>query len=131
MKLLTTSVFILFSFVFLLSSCKEDSYNLGQEFTLKFGKSAVINREGKPFTIEFEKLVSESRCRPGVQCFWEGNVDIRLKVNKGSQYTMSFRSDSIPVVIHDNSKITLLDVSYDKDKNYAKEKHYSIKLRVD
>lgn len=131
MKLLTTSVLLMFSLVFLVSSCKEDSYNVGQEFTLKFGKSAMINREGTPFKIEFEKLVQESRCRPGTQCFWAGNVDIRIKIDHASEYTMTWSADSMPQVTHYNSKITLLDVSYGKDKHYAKEKHYSIKLRVD
>ena len=131
MKQLTASFLLMLTVVFLLSSCKDDSYNLGQEFTLKFGKSAIINRNGSTMRIEFEKLVQESRCRPGVQCFWAGNVDIRLKINSGSQYTLTYSADSIPQVVHDNSKITLLDVSYGKDKNYAKEKKYTVKLRVD
>jgi hypothetical protein len=52
--------------------------DLGQEFTLSVGESAVIGVEGLHLT--FAEVVSDSRCPQGATCIWAGEVSCLLQV---------------------------------------------------
>lgn len=49
---------------------------LGQPFTLTPGKSVTIDG----VKITFAAVGQDSRCPPDVQCIWEGDAEVRLRV---------------------------------------------------
>lgn len=51
-------------------------------FVLQPGMSANL---GGSNSLTFEKIVSDSRCAPGVQCIWAGEVTVAIKLMVGSQ----------------------------------------------
>ena len=53
---------------------------LGEEFKLGVGKSAAVKGEG--LEIEFVSVVEDSRCPQGVDCIWEGNAKVRLRLKR-------------------------------------------------
>lgn len=53
---------------------------LGEEFKLGLGKSAAVRGEG--LEIEFVSVVEDSRCPQGVDCIWEGNARVRLRLKR-------------------------------------------------
>ena len=59
-------------------------------------------------------------------------VEAPLQINiNNEQYVILGYVLFPPTVEFKNHTIQLLDVSYGKNRNYGKEKHYSIKLRVE
>jgi hypothetical protein len=44
----------------------------GQDVTLRLGQEAAV--PGRDLTVRYTRLVSDSRCRPGMQCFWQGEA---------------------------------------------------------
>jgi hypothetical protein len=88
----------LFAFFVLLFSCQTEepcnSFALGEAFELPLGKTLVHCTE--EISITFVELVSDSRCPSGVQCIWEGMVEvtISLKLNgKDSIFSLSSTPD--------------------------------------
>ncbi|MGK9475760.1 hypothetical protein [Melioribacter sp. OK-6-Me] len=84
---------LLYLCLFLLISCSESSdivapvlYNVEKSSTatIKLGikNYAYINNELK---ILFLEVPSDSRCPIGVECFWEGNAVVRLRIVLGSE----------------------------------------------
>lgn len=59
------------------SSCEGD-VPLDKEFKLRFGRTASV---GPGLKVEFNSLVEDSRCPKGVNCVWEGNAKVGLKVS--------------------------------------------------
>jgi hypothetical protein len=51
---------------------------LGQEFSLRIGQIAQINRD--ELEIKFEQVVEDSRCPKGVTCIWAGQVSCELQI---------------------------------------------------
>jgi hypothetical protein len=49
------------------------SIELGQAFVLPIGQSRQT--ADKTFTVQFDKVVSDSRCPAGAQCIWAGKVE--------------------------------------------------------
>jgi len=58
---------------------------LGESFTLHPGQSARIESEN--VEIEFERVVSDSRCPKGEQCLVEGDAVVRVAMRKGGTRT--------------------------------------------
>ncbi|MEC3981976.1 hypothetical protein [Amycolatopsis sp. H20-H5] len=52
------------------------SADLGQDFTLSTGQTADVAT--RDLTVRFSGLVSDSRCRPGMQCFWAGDATVSV-----------------------------------------------------
>ncbi|MEV6871950.1 hypothetical protein [Amycolatopsis sp. NPDC051128] len=46
----------------------------GHDVTLRLGQEAAV--EGKDLTVRYTRLVADSRCRPGMQCFWQGEATL-------------------------------------------------------
>ena len=59
---------------------KRAGVKLGEEFKLGVGKSAAV--KGGGLGIEFVSVVEDSRCPQGVDCIWEGNAKVRLRLKK-------------------------------------------------
>ena len=53
---------------------------LGEEFKLGVGKSAAVKSE--KLEIEFVAVAEDSRCPQGVDCIWEGNAKVRLRLKR-------------------------------------------------
>lgn len=51
--------------------------------------------------VQFDSLLSDGRCPVGVECFWEGNAEARIRMVAGEHYSFtlnthsSFRTDTI------------------------------------
>jgi hypothetical protein len=52
--------------------------SLGRPFELKVAAAMRFARES--LTVEFEKVVEDSRCRVGATCVWEGDAVARLQL---------------------------------------------------
>ncbi len=74
--------FILVSLLIFFSSCGRapEAISIGDEATIKFNKSAFLYDDGSELEIRFKSLVEESRCQPGMTCFWEGRAIVEIPV---------------------------------------------------
>lgn len=127
----TIKSFLFLTLILFLLGCKKETYNLNEAFTLKFNKSALINLDGDEYEIKFTKLVEDSRCPPGSTCFWEGEVAVRINLNNDTDFVIGDHTPIPSTAEYKNHTIHLLEVTYNNDKNFGKEKHCSIKLKVD
>jgi hypothetical protein len=65
----------------------EVNANLGEEFSLSIGQTAVIKGQGLQIT--FEDVIEDSRCPANVTCIWAGRDSSIIKiVQASSQYRM-------------------------------------------
>lgn len=46
----------------------------GGDVTLRLGQEAAI--QGKDLTVRYTRVVSDSRCRPGMTCIWQGEATL-------------------------------------------------------
>ncbi len=53
---------------------------LGQDVTLRLGQEAAV--QGRDLTVRYTRLVSDSRCRPGMQCFWQGEASVAFLLSE-------------------------------------------------
>jgi hypothetical protein len=83
MKKYGLHLLVLVAITSLLCGCKDNRVKaeLGQDFSLAIGQSAVIT--GEELEITFEKVTEDSRCPTGVVCEWEGMVACVLKITEG------------------------------------------------
>jgi hypothetical protein len=55
----------------------------GEEFFLAMGESVGVN--GGDFTVEFSRVLEDSRCPMNARCVWEGNARIALEVREAAR----------------------------------------------
>jgi len=68
--------------------------DLGEEFSLSIGQSAVI--AGEDLSIRFEEVVEDSRCPKGVQCVWEGRAVSTLEMTEtGTSYQITLTESGL------------------------------------
>lgn len=106
----------------------------GENVVLKIGESVAI--QGDELVLTFEKLVEDSRCPTGVDCFWEGQAKINLLVNGSETVEVIMRAgkEDLAKDTLNNIVYTLLTVSpYPdvKDELPLPEDRYSIEITVD
>ena len=130
MKHIIKSFFFL-SLILLFVGCKKDTYNLNEEFTLDYNKSAIVKIEGVEYKIKFTNLEEDSRCPPDVYCAWQGQVAVKINLNNETDFIIGHHTTILPTAEYKNNTIRLLEVNYDKKQNFGEEKHCSIKLRID
>ena len=119
---------IFFAFILLLAGCKKETFNLNEEITIDFNKTATVNIDGVPYEISFTNLEKEWR----MNCWGIPSVVVKINLNNEQNVSLGmFDEDISNSTEFKNHTIQLLDVSYGRDGNYGKEKHYSIKLRVE
>ncbi|MEU7784978.1 MULTISPECIES: hypothetical protein [unclassified Amycolatopsis] len=46
----------------------------GRDVTLRLGQEAAV--QGKDLTVRYTRVVSDSRCRPGMTCIWQGEATL-------------------------------------------------------
>lgn len=59
----------------------------GSSFTLAPGQSAQLADDSR---IDYVKLISDSRCRPDVQCVWAGDATIAMRWTPASGAAQAF-----------------------------------------
>ncbi len=129
MKYTIKTLFFL-SIILLAVGCNKKTHDLNQDFMLDFDKKSFIQIDGKKVEIKFTKLVEDSRCAPGKQCIWAGTVAVKVKLDKNTDIIFGDGLNYPPSSSYKNHQIILLDVMYDSEKNFGKEKHCRIRLRV-
>ena len=87
--------------------------SLGKPFNLKVGESVVVGSEG--LTIDFPRMIDDSRCPLGVLCIWEGDavglVSARLPFREQKDFDLhTYRSYQWKVTYH-NYEVTLVNIS--------------------
>lgn len=53
---------------------------LGRDVTLRLGQEAAV--QGRDLAVRYTRLVSDSRCRPGMQCFWQGEASVAFLLSE-------------------------------------------------
>jgi hypothetical protein len=67
---------------------KTREVKMNEEFTLGINGQVFIKTEN--LTVEFVSVLEDSRCPVGVDCLWEGNAKIRIKVSKADEESTAF-----------------------------------------
>lgn len=62
---------------------REIAAGLNEQFTITVGQEAVI--AGERLRVRFERDIRDERCPPELDCVWEGNARIRLRLIKASE----------------------------------------------
>jgi len=79
-----SAFFIMVVVAILLAGCAgttgEVKAQLGKEFSLSLGQTAVIS--GENLEITFEEVLEDSRCPKGVVCIWAGRVRCLVQITK-------------------------------------------------
>ncbi|WP_410675701.1 hypothetical protein [Amycolatopsis sp. cmx-4-68] len=52
----------------------------GQDVTLRLGQEAAV--QGRDLTVRYTRLVADSRCRPGMQCVWQGEATLAFLLSE-------------------------------------------------
>jgi hypothetical protein len=60
------------------SEVDDETFSLGDSFTLAVGQSASI--DGEDLVIKFIDVIAESRCPSGVECIWQGEVSCLVEI---------------------------------------------------
>lgn len=113
-----------------LFGCKKKE-SLDNEFKLKHGQTALVNAGSVTIRIKYTDLVEESRCPPGMNCVTAGNARVKLQLDSGTAYSMGMVSPENTFDYLATYRIKLLEVDYDKESNFAKEKHSYVKLVIE
>jgi len=140
MKTMQLFIFALSVFVTLIAceESREESLPIdnlfGESITLEIGKSSDIQAD--LLTITFDKLVEDSRCPTGVECFWEGQATVQFLVNETTTLDLIMRAghEDLAKDTLDNYIYTLLDVSpYPNmtDNLPLPEDAYTVEIQVD
>lgn len=130
MKTILKIVFLL-SFILPAVGCKKATYNLNEEFTLKFNKSAQVRVDGATYKIKFKKVVEDSRCPPDAYCFWLGQVAVTITLDNETDLSIGHHLTIPSTADYENHTIQLLDVSYADKEHFGEENHCAIRLRID
>lgn len=82
-------VSIVFGIVFgCIPQTKNKEVKMNEEFALGVNQQVFVNTED--LMIEFSSVLEDSRCPVGVNCIWEGNAKIQIKVSKSKVETAVF-----------------------------------------
>lgn len=84
-----TIVSIILSIVFgCMPQTKKSEVKMNEKFTLGVNQQVFVKTEN--LTIEFVSVLEDSRCPVGVDCFWEGNAKIQIKLDKSNEKSTAF-----------------------------------------
>ncbi|MEV6446924.1 hypothetical protein [Amycolatopsis sp. NPDC051716] len=68
----------------------------GPDVTLRLGQEAAV--QGKDLTVRYTRLVADSRCRPGMQCIWQGEATLAFLLKQPG------RGESTTAELHSGSR---------------------------
>ena len=118
--------------LFLAAKCeKGPTYELGQNFELQAGQSAVCDCKDK-VNIQFASIKEDSRCPKNVNCLWAGQVIVEVLVDgQSTELTLGSREKGQTSKTVNGYTIELKTVSpYPVDQNNIKPEEYSVELVV-
>ena len=124
-------LFLLVSWIPLTIGCNKETYAKHEQFTLDFNKTATVRLDGVTYTIKFVELIEDSRCPPDVYCHWMGQVAVKLRLNDETDLQLGHHTSIAASGTYQNHEVQLLGVNYDKKKNFGKEKHCRLTVRID
>lgn len=127
----TVKLFSLLLIVTVFFGCQKKNVGLNEEFTLDFNETVTVKTAGEKITVKFTELVEESRCRPGVQCVWAGQVAVRIQLDGNSESVLGFHADYPSAITYKGRTIHLLEVNYNKAANFGEESHCSLRMKVE
>ncbi len=92
---------LLLSGIFFFSSCKKYALKAINDNSIPlYNCSEKTN--GMPY-ICFDSLINDSRCPPGMECFWQGTVIIQASFHEnGNLYTFKMSLQGYPTLGHTN-----------------------------
>ncbi len=107
--------------------------NLGQEFSLSVGQSALIT--GEDLEITFEKVLEDSRCAKDVTCVWEGRVSCIVELTiSDSPYQMVLTepglTDQYAKETYEDYQLTFHVMPYPEAEKRISEDEYQLLLIV-
>jgi hypothetical protein len=116
-----------------LAGCVKRTFELNDEFTLKFGKNAKVDiGNNEQVSIDYRELVEESRCAPNVQCVWAGRVAVKLRLDSGTDMILGINHNDYPnTAVYKNHVFTLVNVKYTSDDDFGKDDKSSVVLKVE
>ena len=83
-----------------------------QQLVLAVGQSGSLLDTG--LTVTFEAVVSDSRCPTGVNCVWEGDAEVRVRIDatnvKPSTYTLHTSERSPRQISHGDVEVGLVSL---------------------
>ncbi len=115
-------------------TAKRTSVPLGEEFRIKIGQQVTIG--GQKLKIKFNAVQDESRCPTGVQCVWEGNAAVVVRVlkkpGKAVEATLNTNPSMKPVQLeHEGYSIKLVGLNpYPKADQRIEPNDYEAVLQV-
>lgn len=107
--------------------------SLSEKFTLAIGQSATIT--GEDFEVRFVKVIGDSRCPQGVECFWAGEATSQIDVTyTGATYekVLTQSGASANVQTDFGNYIITFDLKpYPQAGKQIQDKDYRLELQFD
>lgn len=94
------------------SPAKPANAELNEPFTLAIGQTATV--EGADFDLTFVDVLADSRCAVDVQCVWEGEATIRLRVAPRGEAAQTFdltTRGNASTVVHGGFRISFEELA--------------------
>lgn len=113
MKSIINSLSVLAFFMLSAAACKEDGMDnlrladLDKEFNISFNQEVYIRDEN--LKLNFAQVNANSLCPVDVECVWQGQLVITLKVN-GQDVEISLGDNATPEKTVGNYHITLVEL---------------------
>ena len=127
------SLILLISFS--LSACKKDPPMPPFKFydgigTLSIGQSGLFYLKDTklPIELKFIRVVSDSRCPEGVQCFWAGAVSVEILLDKS--VSLVIPSMDNPTIYKGYKIVVTNAMPYPKSGISIKERDYKVEFKI-
>ena len=105
------AIFMLFVFSSVIFA-QTKTVKLNQQFAISEKQTALVKTD--KLTIEFVKVLDDSRCPPDVNCVWAGNAKVQIKVSKGKAAAKVFELNTNlepKIITFQGYKIELMDLT--------------------
>ena len=63
--------------------------------TITIGINEVYQHKQPNFSLKIDSVLNDSRCPIDVQCFWEGNAEVRFKLSSLNSKTIMFNLNTL------------------------------------
>jgi hypothetical protein len=129
----TIHLSLLASILLLVVACTKPVLTPTVEFSLGFKKSAFISIDGTKHKIEYIERVDDSICPEGANCYWQGQVIVKIRIDDSEERLLGILAIDAPNSTQfKGHTISLKEISYSKSNRLDKRpKHSKIKLRVE
>jgi hypothetical protein len=76
----------------------------GHDVTLRLGQEAAV--QGKDLTVRYTRVVADSRCRPGMECIWQGEATLAFLLKEPG------RGESTTAELHSGPRTGAQETSF-------------------